>query len=86
MDTRVAVVAIIVREEDSVAELNALLHQYGGYVIGRDGRTLPAAGRECDQRGGGCAGRCETSALSGKLGRLRGVTAKTVYAPEEALQ
>ena len=83
-DTRVAVVAIIVKEPDSVARLNSLLHQYGGYVIGRMG--VP-----CRQRGVNIISMAldapgdVISALSGKLGRLPGVTAKTVYAPEEAL-
>ena len=35
METRVAVIAVIVENEDAVAELNALLHQYGAYIIGR---------------------------------------------------
>ena len=83
-ETRVAVVAIIVKEPDSVARLNSLLHKYGGYVIGRMG--VP-----CRQRGVNIisvaldAPGDVISALSGKLGRLPGVTAKTVYAPEEAL-
>ena len=34
---RVAVMAIIVREGDSVAALNALLHAYGDSIIGRMG-------------------------------------------------
>ena len=37
MDTRVAVLAIIVREGTSVAALNDLLHQYGKHIIGRMG-------------------------------------------------
>lgn len=85
MDTRVAVVAIIVREEDSVAEVNALLHQYGGYVIGRMGVPYRQRGVNVISVAVDAPGDV-ISALSGKLGRLRGVTAKTVYAPEEALQ
>ena len=37
METRVALVAIIVREDAQVTELNELLHQYGGYIVGRMG-------------------------------------------------
>ena len=37
METRVAVLAIIVREGTAVAELNELLHQYGAYIVGRMG-------------------------------------------------
>ena len=37
METRVAVLAIIVRGGSSVQPLNELLHQYGQYIIGRMG-------------------------------------------------
>ena len=82
--TRVAVIAIIVREPDSVAALNELLHQYGRYIIGRMG--LPYQQRGVNIISVAVDGPGDViSALSGKLGRLRGVTAKTVYAPEDAL-
>ena len=85
METRVAVLAIIVREPDSVAPLNELLHQYGEYIIGRMGvpyreRCVNIISVAID------APADIISALSGKIGRLKGVTAKTVYAPEEALK
>ena len=81
METRVAVVAIIVREGTSVAALNELLHQYGSYIIGRMGvpyhqRGVNVISVAMD------APQDVISALSGKLGRLPGVTSKTVYAPE----
>ena len=44
METRVAVIAVIVENEDAVAELNALLHQYGMYIIGRMGVPYRARG------------------------------------------
>ena len=78
METRVAVVAIIVRQGSAVAELNELLHRYGGYIIGRIGMNIIIVAMD--------APADVISALSGKLGRLPGVTAKTVYAPEAALQ
>ena len=62
MDTRVALIGIIVENMDSTPELNKLLHEYGSYIIGRMG--LPYR---------------ERNALSGKIGRLDGITAKTVY-------
>ena len=37
METRVAVISIIVEDAESVAALNELLHEYGEYVIGRMG-------------------------------------------------
>ena len=81
METRVAVLAVIVREGTAVATLNDLLHQYGAYIIGRMGvpyrqRGVNVISVALD------APQDIISALSGKLGRLPGVTAKTVYAPE----
>ena len=81
METRVAVLAIIVREGTAVTALNDLLHQYGAYIVGRMGvpyrqRGVNIISVALD------APQDIISALSGKLGRLPGVTAKTVYAPE----
>ena len=85
METRVAVLAVIVREGTSVAELNALLHQYGKYIIGRMG--VPYHQRSVNIISVAIDAPADViSALSGKLGRLPGITAKTVYAPEEALR
>lgn len=84
METRVAVLAIIVREADSVAGLNDLLHQYGGYIIGRMGVPYRQRGVNIISVAMD-APQDVISALSGKIGRLKGITAKTVYAPEEAL-
>ena len=67
METRVAVIAVIVENEDAVTELNALLHQYGAYIIGRMGVPYRARGVNI------------ISVLSGKIGRLEGVSAKTLY-------
>jgi len=84
METRVAVVAIIVREADAVAPLNDLLHQYGEYIIGRMGVPYRERGVNIISVAMDAPANV-ISALSGKIGRLKGVTAKTVYAPEEAL-
>ena len=81
MENRVAVLAIIVKDSDSVAPLNDLLHQYGPYIIGRMG--VPYREREVNIISVAMdAPAAVISALSGKIGRLEGVTAKTVYAPE----
>ena len=81
MDTRVAVIAVIIENEDSVAHVNALLHEARAYIIGRMGvpyrqRGVNIISVALD------APQDVISALSGKLGRLPGVTSKTVYAPE----
>lgn len=82
MDSRVAVIAIIVEESRSVEQLNGLLHQYRERIIGRMGvpyrqRGIQIISVAID------APQDEISALSGKIGRLEGITAKTVYAPEK---
>lgn len=84
METRVAVLTIIVREGSSVAVLNDLLHQYGSYIISRMGvpyrqKNVNIICVALDAPGD------VISALSGKVGRLEGITAKTVYAPEGAV-
>lgn len=84
METRVAVVAIVVRQGGAVEELNSLLHQYAGHIIGRMGVPYPARGVSVISVAMDAPADA-ISALSGKLGRLPGVTAKTVYAPEAAL-
>ena len=85
METRVAVLAIIVKESASVAALNDFLHQYGDFIIGRMG--IPNRQRGVNVISGAMAAPADViSALSGKIGRLPGITAKTVYAPEDALK
>lgn len=78
METRVAVISIIVTEEAAVQGLNALLHRYGQYVIGRMGIPYRSKGMNII-----CvavdAPQDIINALSGKLGRLKGVTAKAAY-------
>ena len=85
METRVALLAVIVQEGSSVQALNELLHQYGPYIIGRMGvpyreRGVNIISVALD------APNDVISALSGKLGRLDGITAKTVYAPDAAIR
>ena len=78
METRIAVIAIIVEDSGSVEELNAILHQYAHYVVGRTGvpyhpKKVSVISVILD------APQAEISALSGKLGMLSGVSSKTVY-------
>lgn len=82
MENRIAVLAVIVREEASVAALNGLLHQYEDCVIGRMGIPCREQGFRLISVALNAPGD-RISALSGKIGRLEGVTAKTVYAPRE---
>ena len=84
VETRVAVIAIIVRDGTQVAALNDLLHQYGPYIVGRMGVPYREKGVNIISVAMDAPGDV-ISALSGKLGRLEGVTAKTVYAPAESI-
>ena len=78
METRVAVIGIIVEDEDSVEALNALLHEYGRYVIGRMGVPYRARGINVISVAVDAPGNV-ISALAGKIGALPGVSAKTAY-------
>ncbi|MBQ6019849.1 MAG: iron-only hydrogenase system regulator [Clostridia bacterium] len=78
METRVAVMAIIVEDPASVAALNGLLHEYGEYIIGRMGLPYRARGISIISIALD-APQTAISALSGRVGRLPGVGVKTVY-------
>ncbi len=78
MDTRVAVISIIVDNPVSVGKLNDLLHQYSAYVIGRMGipyrqKNINIISIAID------APQDVINALTGLLGRLDGVSAKAAY-------
>ena len=78
METRVALIGIIVENMDSTPELNNLLHEYGSYIIGRMG--LPYRKRNVHIISVAIDAQQDSiNALSGKIGRLNGITAKTVY-------
>ena len=82
METRIALISIIVENPDSGGPLNDLLHQYGQYVIGRMG--IPYRQRRISIISVAVeAPQDVISALSGKIGRLHGISAKTVYAPAD---
>ena len=79
METRVAVMSIIVENGDSVERINALLHEHGEYIIGRMG--IPHCEKGINLISVAVdAPQDIISALSGKIGRLSGVSAKTAYA------
>ncbi len=78
MDTRVALIGIVVENFDSAQKINEILHQYGQYIIGRMG--IPYHKRNASIISVAVDAPADViSAMSGKLGRLDGVSAKTVY-------
>jgi putative iron-only hydrogenase system regulator len=79
MDTRVAVMSIIVEGSgETVEKLNAILHDYGQYIIGRMG--IPYRQRGVNIISIAIDAPQDTiSALSGKIGKLAGVSVKTAF-------
>ena len=78
METRVAVIGIIVEDMSSVEALNQILHAYGEYIIGRMGipyklKKISIISIAVD------APQDVISAISGKIGNLKGVSAKAAY-------
>ena len=78
METRVAVIGIIVENSQSIEELNRILHDYASYIVGRMGipyrqRGLSIISVVVD------APQDTISALSGAVGRLEGVSTKTAF-------
>ena len=78
MATRVAVMSIIVENPESVEKLNHILHENGQYIIGRMGIPYRAKGVNIISIAID-APQDKISALSGKIGKLPGVTAKAAY-------
>ena len=78
METRVAIMAVIVENPDSVEALNALLHEYGEFIIGRMG--IPYKAKDINIISIAIdAPQDILSALSGKIGKLDNVSVKIVY-------
>ncbi len=78
METRVAIASIIVEDPESVALLNELLHEYRSYIIGRMGIPYREKGISIISIAMD-APQDVINAMAGKVGRLKGVTAKTIY-------
>lgn len=78
METRIAVIGIVVEEADSVETLNEILHEYRQYIIGRMGIPYPkkqvnliSIAVDAPQN--------VISAMTGKIGKLAGISSKTAY-------
>ena len=78
METRIAVIGIVVENPESTEILNGILHEYREWIIGRMGipykqRNVSIISLAVD------APQDVISALSGKIGKLPGVSSKTAY-------
>ena len=78
IETRVAVISIIVENDDAAQKINEILHEYRGYVIGRMGIPYRTKGISIISVAVD-APQEKISALSGRIGRLPGISAKTAY-------
>lgn len=77
-DTRIAVIGIVVESGEHIGDMNALLSQYGDYIIGRMG--IPHREKGVNIISVVLDAPSDIiSALSGKLGRLEGINSKTLY-------
>lgn len=79
METKVALIGIVVENFESVEKLNEILHKYGDFIIGRMGipykkRGVSVMSVVVD------ADEDTISAMAGKIGKLPGISSKTVYA------
>lgn len=79
MDNRVSVISIIIKDEEAAGPVNDLLHEFRQYIVGRMGipyrqRQVSIISVVLDAPGDA------TSSLSGKLGMIEGVSAKTLTA------
>ncbi len=78
MDSRVALIGIIVENPKSVEKLNIILHDYSDNIIGRMGipyekKNISVISVAVD------APQDKISSLSGKLGQLDGISVQVVY-------
>ncbi|MBQ2316470.1 MAG: iron-only hydrogenase system regulator [Clostridia bacterium] len=78
MQTRVAVMSIIVEKNETVQALNTLLSEYGEYIIGRMGIPYKARGINIISIAID-APQDKISTLSGKIGALSGISVKTAF-------
>ncbi len=78
METRVALIGIIVEDVEAVERLNGLLHEYGQYIIGRMG--LPYREKNINIISVVVNAEADViSTLAGKLGMIKGVNVKTIF-------
>lgn len=78
METRIALIGIIVEDMNSTDKLNSTLHEYSKYMVGRMGipyreKNVSIISVVID------AANDVISSLSGKLGMIEGISVKTMY-------
>ena len=79
METRVAIISIIVKNRETVSQLNEILHTYADYIIGRMGLPYPPK-KVSIMSVVVDAPQDIISALSSKIEALPNISVKTTYA------
>ena len=79
METRIALIGIMVEDPEAAERINQVLHQYNPYIIGRMGLPYREKGISIISIALDAPNDI-ISALSGKLGMLPGISTKTIYA------
>lgn len=78
METRIALIGIIIEDLEAVSKVNALLHEYGDFIVGRMG--IPYRQKNVNVISIVIDSTLDTiNTLSGKLGKISGINVKTVY-------
>ena len=78
MQSRVAIIGIIVENPNSVEKLNAILHEYGEYIISRMG--IPYRQKNINIISIAIDAPTDIiNALTGKIGALNGISTKTAF-------
>ena len=75
MESRIAIIGIIVEDIDASSKVNDILHDYGMYILGRPyhekGVNIISIAIDAPQD--------IINTLAGKLGKVEGISAKTTY-------
>ena len=79
METKIALIGIIVEMPEQASFVNETLHEFGSYIVGRMG--IPYSKKEVNIISVVIDAPENTiSSLSGKLGRIKGISVKTMIA------
>lgn len=79
METRVALIGIILEKTENIEQLNGILHHYAGYIVSRMG--VPYREKQINIMSVAVDAPLDViNAISGKIGRIDGVSVKTIYA------
>lgn len=82
METRVALIGIIVENKEGTERLNQILHEYGNYIIGR--MRIPHSKNDIAIISVVMEAPADViNSVSGKIGMIKGINSKVIYAGEK---